>query len=123
MRAAKNSSCKIEVPVGAGRRARNKFRAGPFFDLRQCETPVLGSWNPFYNDSLGRIETYLNGQAATGRSSGTSMAIVGQAVQSQVTILAYIDVFVALGPIAAVMVPLALTLRSVNRSAGTKPAH
>lgn len=72
---------------------------------------------------MGRIETYLNGQAATGRSSGTSMAIVGQAVQSQVTILAYIDVFVALGPIAAVMVPLALTLRSVNRSAGTKPAH
>jgi MFS transporter, DHA2 family, multidrug resistance protein len=72
---------------------------------------------------LGRIETYLNGQAATGSSSGTSMAIVGQAVQSQVTILAYIDVFVALGLIAAVMVRLALTLRSVNRSAGTKPAH
>jgi DHA2 family multidrug resistance protein len=51
------------------------------------------------------------------------MAIVGQAVQSQVTILAYIDVFVALGVIAAVMVPLALTLRSINRSAGAKPAH
>jgi MFS transporter, DHA2 family, multidrug resistance protein len=44
-------------------------------------------------------------------------------VQSQATILAYIDVFVALGAIAAVMVPLALSLRSVNRNAGAKPAH
>ena len=51
------------------------------------------------------------------------MAIVGQAVQSQATILAYIDVFVALGLIAAVMVPLALTLRSVSRNTGAKPAH
>jgi len=83
----------------------------------------LGSWNPFYNDALGRIQTYLNGRAATGSSSGTSIAIVGQTVQSQATILAYIDVFVALGMIAAVMVPLALTLRSVNRSIGAEPAH
>jgi len=45
-------------------------------------------------------------------------AIIYQMVQSQVTILAYIDVFFAL-----VMVPLALTLRTVNRSAGAKPAH
>jgi MFS transporter, DHA2 family, multidrug resistance protein len=83
----------------------------------------LGSWNPFYNDGIGRIQNYLNGRAATGSSSGTTTAIVGQMVQTQATILAYIDVFVALGAIAAVMVPLALTLRAVNRSAGAKPAH
>jgi MFS transporter, DHA2 family, multidrug resistance protein len=83
----------------------------------------LGSWNPVYNDTLSRIQTYLNGRAATGSSSGTSVAIVGQMVQTQVTILAYIDVFVALGLIAAVMVALALTLRSVNRKAGANPAH
>ena len=83
----------------------------------------FGSWNPFYNDNLSRIQTYLSSRAATGSSSGTSTAIVGQMVQSQATILAYIDVFVALGVIAAVMVPLALTLRAVNRSAGAKQAH
>ena len=44
-------------------------------------------------------------------------------VQSQATILAYIDVFVALGVIAMAMVPLALTLRSINRSATAKSAH
>jgi DHA2 family multidrug resistance protein len=83
----------------------------------------LGSWNPFYNDTLNRIQGYLNGRAATGSSVGTSLAIVNQTVQSQAMIMAYIDVFVALGLIAVVMVPLALTLRSVNRSAGAKPAH
>jgi MFS transporter, DHA2 family, multidrug resistance protein len=55
--------------------------------------------------------------------SGAATAIVGQMVQSQATILAYTDVFVALGAIAAVMVPLALSFRSVNLSGGAKPAH
>ena len=83
----------------------------------------LGSWNPIYNDNLNRIQTYLNGRAATGSTSGTATAIVGQLVQAQTTILAYIDVFFALGLIAAVMVPLALTLRSVNRSSSKGSAH
>lgn len=51
------------------------------------------------------------------------MAIINQMVQTQATLLAYIDVFVALGLIAMVMVPLALTLRTVDRSVGAKPAH
>jgi DHA2 family multidrug resistance protein len=51
------------------------------------------------------------------------MAIVNQMVQTQASLLAYIDVFVALGVIAMVMVPLALTLRAVNQSAGPKSAH
>ena len=38
----------------------------------------LGSWNPFYNDTLNRIQEYLNGRTNTGSSSGTSMAIVNQ---------------------------------------------
>lgn len=65
------------------------------------------------------MQGYVNGRAATGSFSGTSMAIVNQTVHTQATLLAYIDVFVALGMIAAVMVPLALTLRTVNRSAGS----
>jgi hypothetical protein len=40
----------------------------------------LGSWNPFYNDTLNRIQEYLNGRTNTGSSSGTSMAIVNQMV-------------------------------------------
>lgn len=44
-------------------------------------------------------------------------------VRSQVTILAYVDVFAVLGIIAMVMVLLALTLRTVDRNAGAKAAH
>src|SRR5260370_11700731 len=47
----------------------------------------LGSWNPIYNDPLNRIETYLNGRAATGSSSGTSVAIVNHMVQTQAAML------------------------------------
>jgi DHA2 family multidrug resistance protein len=83
----------------------------------------LGSWNPFYNDTLSRIQGYLNGRTATGSASGTGAAIVNQMVQSQATLLAYIDVFVALAVIAMLMAPLALTLRTVNRSAGPGSAH
>jgi DHA2 family multidrug resistance protein len=83
----------------------------------------LGSWNPVYNDSLSRIQGYLNGRAATGSASGTGMAIVSQLVQVQTTLLAYIDVFVVLGVIALSMVPLALTLRAVNRSSGPVSVH
>jgi DHA2 family multidrug resistance protein len=50
------------------------------------------------------------------------MAVINQMVQNQATLLAYIDVFVALAVIAMAMVPLALTLRAVNRSPGAKSA-
>jgi MFS transporter, DHA2 family, multidrug resistance protein len=83
----------------------------------------LGSWNPFYNDTVNHIQTYLTGRTATGSTAGTSAAIIGQMVQSQVTILAYVDVFMLLAIIAMAMVPLALTLRTVDRTGGAKAAH
>jgi DHA2 family multidrug resistance protein len=83
----------------------------------------VGSWNPFYNDTLNQIQNYFKGQASTGSSSGTSLAYIGQLVQTQSTLLAYIDVFVLLAVMAGVLVPLALTLRSVDRSAHTPAGH
>jgi hypothetical protein len=49
--------------------------------------------------------------------------VIGHVVQSQATILAYIDVFVVLAAIAGLMVPLALSLRAVNPSSRAKLAH
>ena len=72
---------------------------------------------------MNHIQAYLTGRTATGSAGGTSTAIVGQMVRNQVTILAYVDVFAVLGIIAMVMVPLALTLRTVDRNAGAKAAH
>ena len=83
----------------------------------------IGSWNPFYTDTLARVEAYFKSQNGTGSVMGTSSAFIGQLVQSQANILAYIDVFFSLGMIALVMVPLALSLRSVDRSGKPAATH
>jgi MFS transporter, DHA2 family, multidrug resistance protein len=77
----------------------------------------IGSWNPFYYDTLNQIEAYFRTHTFTGSSAGTSVAYVGQMVQSQAAILAYIDVFFALAVVAGIMVLLSLSLRSVSRAA------
>jgi DHA2 family multidrug resistance protein len=83
----------------------------------------VGSWNPFYHDTLNQLQNYFKAQTFTGSSSGTSTAYIGQLVQTQSTLLAYIDVFVLLAAMAAILVPLALTLRSVDRSAHIPAGH
>jgi DHA2 family multidrug resistance protein len=83
----------------------------------------VGSWNPFYVDTLNHVQAYFKAHMSTGSASGASMAFIGQLVQTQAMILAYIDVFVALAVIAVLMVPLALSLRSVKRSARPAAAH
>ncbi len=83
----------------------------------------VGSWNPFYVDTLNRVQAYFKAQMSTGSAGGTSMAFIGHLVQTQAMILAYIDVFFALAGIVVLMVPLALSLRSVKRSAGPAAVH
>lgn len=83
----------------------------------------IGAWNPFYHDTMARIQGYLDGQAATGNATGTASALIGQLVQTQATLLAYIDVFAALALVALIMVPLALSLRSVKTGRGPAAAH
>jgi MFS transporter, DHA2 family, multidrug resistance protein len=83
----------------------------------------VGSWNPFYADTLNHVQAYFKSHLSTGNVGGTSMAFIGQLVQTQATILAYIDVFVALAVVAVVMVPLALSLRAVKRSGKPVAAH
>ncbi|MFZ5738008.1 MAG: DHA2 family efflux MFS transporter permease subunit [Pseudomonadota bacterium] len=80
----------------------------------------IGAWNPVLHDTLAGIQSYLKSQNATGDTAGAAMALIGRIVENQAALLAYIDVFVALAAIAALMIPLALSLRTVDRSA--KPA-
>jgi DHA2 family multidrug resistance protein len=78
----------------------------------------IGPWNPFYGEAMNRAEAYFRTRTWTGCSSGTSTAYMSHLIQSQVISLAYIDVFFTLAAIAAVMVPLALSLRSVEITTG-----
>lgn len=50
------------------------------------------------------------------------MGFIGQQVQSQSQLLSYIDAHYALGLIAALMIPLALTLRPVDRKSQSPAA-
>jgi MFS transporter, DHA2 family, multidrug resistance protein len=80
----------------------------------------VGTWNPEYHQTITNAQSYFAGQPSTGGSAAqTGIAWIGQTVQQQASFLSYIDVFVVLGFIAAVLVPLALTLRSVK--AGKQP--
>jgi DHA2 family multidrug resistance protein len=75
----------------------------------------VGTWNPQYHETISNAQSYFAGQPSTGGSpSQTGIAWIGQTVQQQASFLSYIDVFVVLGIIAAIIVPLALTLRSVK---------
>jgi DHA2 family multidrug resistance protein len=75
----------------------------------------VGTWNPGYHQTLQNAQSYFAGQPSTGGSpSQTGIAWIGQAVEQQASFLSYIDVFVVLGVIAAFIIPLALTLRSVK---------
>lgn len=82
----------------------------------------VGTWNPFFHDTMNQIEAYFRTRASTGNAGGSSAALIGQIVHAQASILAYIDVFFALAIVAGLMVPLALSLRAVTRG-GAKAAH
>jgi DHA2 family multidrug resistance protein len=85
----------------------------------------VGSWNPAYGRTLNQMSRYYAGQGVSSGSSPMQQAIagIGRAVQTQAAFLAYIDVFFTLALMSAVMVPLALTLRSVKPGAAPQTAH
>ena len=83
----------------------------------------IGSWNPFYSNTLNQVEAYFRTHTFTGSPAGSSVAYIGQLVQTQAAILAYIDVFLALALVATLMVQLSLSLRSIKRRAAAARAE
>ena len=82
----------------------------------------VGTWNPAYGRTLNEASRYYATQPG-GSASSQAFAWVGQAVQTQASFLADIDVFFTLAIMAAIMVPLALTLRSVKAGKAPQGAH
>jgi DHA2 family multidrug resistance protein len=77
---------------------------------------TVGRWNPFYEQTLRRVENYFatqqNPAAGTPR---TALAWIGHQVQIQAALLAYIDVFLTLTFIGFVITILAITLRKTKQ--------
>lgn len=84
----------------------------------------VGAWNPNYTRTLNEATHYFANQSGgLGTPRAQAFGWIGQQVQDQAAFLAYIDVWVSLGVIALLLVPLALSLRSVKPGKGPQAAH
>jgi DHA2 family multidrug resistance protein len=74
-----------------------------------------------YQQTIDTMTRFFQAQGSNASdAAGQAVAWVGQTLQHQVDLLAYIDVFWTLAIIGAIMVPVALSLRSIDLKA---PAH
>jgi DHA2 family multidrug resistance protein len=86
-----------------------------FHQSRLVETAVPSSLG--YQNTLERLTEFFVGQGSSlVKAQGQAVGWIGQTILGQATLLSYIDVFWAFSIFALIMVPLALTLRSVELS-------
>jgi DHA2 family multidrug resistance protein len=92
-----------------------------FHQVRLSEHIIPSS--PSYQNTLHQV---INGFIAEGSSplaaQQHAIGFIGQLVQTQATLMSYIDVFYASALFALCMIPVALLLRPVKRQAGAAPA-
>ena len=80
-----------------------------FHQSRLVENTVPSS--PVFQSTLRQITRYFMQHGATaGDANGQAMGFIGQLIQMQATILAYIDVFYVCAITAVVMIPMVLIL-------------
>ena len=65
---------------------------------------------------------FMSQESNASDAASLAVAWVGQTLQHQVDLLAYIDVFRSLALIGAIMIPVALSLKSIDPHAWAK-AH
>jgi DHA2 family multidrug resistance protein len=74
-----------------------------------------------YQQSIDTVTRYFQSQGSNASEAASqAIAWVGQTLQRQVDLLAYIDVFWTLAIVGALMVPLAFILRPIDLSAPSK---
>ncbi len=72
--------------------------------------------SPMFHSTMQQLTQYFTAHGASAAdAAGQAMALIGQMIQTQATILAYIDVFHVCSIAAALMIPLVLLLvRRIN---------
>jgi len=80
-----------------------------FHQSRLVENTIPSS--PVYQSTMQQLSKYFMAHgASTGDANGQAMGLIGQMIQSQATLLAYIDVFYVWAIAAALMIPVVLIL-------------
>jgi MFS transporter, DHA2 family, multidrug resistance protein len=95
------------------------YQRTQFHQARLVENTVPSS--PVFHSTVQQLTQYFMSHGASASdANGQAMGFIGQLVQMQATILAYIDVFHVCAIAAAIMIPLVLLLvRRVNLHAPT----
>jgi DHA2 family multidrug resistance protein len=93
-----------------------------FHQSRLVENTTPSS--PIFHSTLQQMTHYFTAHGASAAdAAGQAMALIGQIIRTQATILAYIDVFYLSAITAAVMIPLVLVLvRRINIRAASAAA-
>jgi DHA2 family multidrug resistance protein len=74
-----------------------------------------------YQQTVDTMTRFFQAQGSSASDAASqAIAWVGQTLQHQVDLLAYVDVFRSLAIIGAVMIPIALTLKSIDLSAAPR---
>jgi DHA2 family multidrug resistance protein len=94
-----------------------------FHQSRLVENTVPSS--PVFHSTVQQLTKYFMTQGASAsEANGQAMGLIGQIVNAQATILAYIDVFYVCAIVAALMIPLVLILvRRVQNQAQASAGH
>jgi len=116
--AARNTGGSIGVALASNVLAhREQFHQG-----RLAEHALPSSLQ--YQNALQQVTNYFVAQGSTlVQAQNQAVAWIGQQVQTQAALLAYVDVFWVLMLLAIAAVPLALTLRSVKLGDSAPVAH
>jgi DHA2 family multidrug resistance protein len=92
-----------------------------FHQSRLVENTTPSS--PAFHSTVQQMTHYFTSHGSSAAdAAGQAMALIGQMIQTQATILAYIDVFQLSAIVAALMIPLVLVLvRRINIGATSAP--
>jgi DHA2 family multidrug resistance protein len=82
-----------------------------FHQARLAEHVLPSS--PVYQQTLRQAQAYFTAHGAGAEARGKAVAWIGQQLAQQSAYLSYIDVFAAIGALALIMIPIALTLGRV----------
>jgi DHA2 family multidrug resistance protein len=98
-------------------------RRTQFHQARLVENTIPSS--PVFQSTLHQITQYFTQHGAPpGEAQGQAMGFIGGLVQTQATIMAYIDVFQLSAIVAAIMIPLVLIMvRPVPLGRASTAAH
>src|SRR5262249_32746227 len=116
--AARNTGGSIGVSIASNVLTHR----GEFHQSRLVESVIPS--NVGYQDTLRQVTDYFVAQGSSAlQAKQQAVAWIGQQIQIQASLLAYIDTFWVLMLVALAMVPLGIALRKVKLGGARPIAH